>query len=191
MNWWRLLDEEMDGVAREERQKLEAIEEELADVHRRMDRLWYAVETSDMEINDILPRIRQHQERQERLEIAAGQARALLTERRTMLDSAETITTYVKEMSDFLQTSELTESRAFIRSFVREIAVKPGGALILYTIPSPPDSPIGGRDAADIDLHGPVISTVPLGTLGRIRTCGPLLRRQVLYPLSYEGAGPV
>ena len=26
------------------------------------------------------------------------------------------------------------------------------------------------------------------GALDRIRTCGTLLRRQVLYPLSYEGA---
>lgn len=28
---------------------------------------------------------------------------------------------------------------------------------------------------------------VPNGALGRIRTCGLLLRRQSLYPLSYEG----
>lgn len=49
--------------------KLETVEEELADVRRRMDRLWLTVETSDLEINDILPRIRQHKERQERLEV--------------------------------------------------------------------------------------------------------------------------
>ncbi len=71
----------MDGVAREERQRLEAIENELADVRRRMDRLWFAVETSDMEVNDILPRIRQHQDRQDRLEKTASQARAALPER--------------------------------------------------------------------------------------------------------------
>ena len=30
---------------------------------------------------------------------------------------------------------------------------------------------------------------LPKSALGRIRTCGLLLRRQTLYPLSYEGGG--
>ena len=169
----RLVDEEMDGAAREERQRLEATEEELADLRRRMDRLWFAVETSDMEVNDILPRIRQHQDRQERLERTASQARAALAERRALLDSVDVIASYVREMSDFLRTSDLTESRAFIRSFVREIAVKPSTAMIRYTIPTPADSPIAGRDAVEIGLSDAVRNTVPLGTLGRIRTCAP------------------
>ncbi len=98
----KMLDEEMDGVAREERQKLETVEDELSDVRRRMDRLWHAVETSDLEINDILPRIRQHQERQERLETAAQNARTALSERRAVLDSVKTIPAYAQEMSEFL-----------------------------------------------------------------------------------------
>ena len=31
-------------------------------------------------------------------------------------------------MSDFLKTSELTETRAFVHSFVKEVQVKPGRA---------------------------------------------------------------
>ncbi len=169
----RLVDEEMDGFAHEERQRLEAIEEELAEVRRRMDRLWFAVETSDMEVNDILPRIRQHQDRQERLERTASQAQAALDERRALLDSVDVIASYVQEMSDFLRTSDLTESRTFIRSFVKEIAVKPGTATIRYTMPTPTDSSIAGRDVAEIGLPGAVRNTVSLGTLGRIRTCAP------------------
>ena len=41
----KLLDEEMDGVAHEQRQKLEHIEEELEDVKRRLGRIWNAIET--------------------------------------------------------------------------------------------------------------------------------------------------
>ena len=55
-------------------------------------------------------------------------------------------------MSEFLATSELTESKAFIRSFVKEIAVAPGAATIRYTIPMPEDSPIGRKDAAEVAL---------------------------------------
>ena len=166
----RMVDEEMDGVAHEQRVKLETLEGELAEVRRRMDRLWHAVETSDLEINDILPRLKQHQERQERLETAADDARRTLSERRAILDSVEAISAFAEEMSEFLRTSELTESRAFIRSFVKEIAVKPGTATIRYTIPTPPDSPIGGADSAEIGLPDPVMSTVRGGWGRRSRT---------------------
>ena len=159
----RMVDEEMDGVAREERAKLESVEAELAEVRRKMDRLWHAVETSDLEVNDILPRLRQHQESQERLEAAAEETRRSLAERRAVLDSAEVIAAFAREMSEFLRTSELTESKAFIRSFVKEIAVQPGTATIRYTIPTPPDSPIGGRDAAEVELPEAVRSTVSDG----------------------------
>ena len=62
---------------------MEAIEEELNEIRRRTDRLWVVVETTDLEINDILPRIREHQERQEKLETAAHEARAMLSMRMT------------------------------------------------------------------------------------------------------------
>ena len=48
-------------------------------------------------------------------------------------------------MSNFLKNSELTETRAFVHSFVKEIEVKPGKAAIVYSIPTPEDSPIGER----------------------------------------------
>ena len=86
----RLVDEEMNGVAKEQRQKLETIETELAEVRRRLDRLYTLVETTDMEMGDILPRIREHKERQERLEVSAEDARALLLERRVVLDDVKT-----------------------------------------------------------------------------------------------------
>ena len=71
------------------------------------------------------------------LEIAAEEARAILAERRVMPDSADTIATFAAEMSEFLKTSELTETRAFVRSFVKEIEVRPGKAAIVYSIPTP------------------------------------------------------
>ena len=137
----RLVDEEMDGVAKEQRQKLETIETELAEVRRRLDRLYTLVETTDMEMEDILPRIREHKERQERLEVSAEDARALLLERRVVLDDVKTITAYANDMSEFLKTSELTESRAFIESFVKEIVVSPGNAVVRYTIPISQSTP--------------------------------------------------
>ena len=130
-----LVNEEMDGVAGEQRQNLETIEEELEEVRRWLDRLYRAIETTDLDISDITPRIKEHRERRDRLEIAAAKARVLLSKRRVILNEVDTITAFARDMSDYLVKSSLTESRAFIKSFIREIAVAPGKATIRYTIP--------------------------------------------------------
>ena len=166
----KLVDEEIDGVAKEQRQKLETIEAELVDVKRRMGRLYDLAETTDLDIDDFKPRIRDHRERQEKLEASAEEARALLSQRREVLDDVETITAYATEMSDFLNGSELMERRAFIESFVKEIVVMPDNAVVRYTIPMPDDSPIPGRDAEEMALNGSVLSTVKFGGPEETRT---------------------
>ena len=157
----KLLDEEMDGVAREQRERLESIDGELEEVKKQLGRVWHFIARSDSvdvaEASDLIVELR---ERKEKLEIATEEARALLKERRQFLDSADTI---AAEMSDFLKTSELTETKAFVGSFVKEVVVKPGRAAILYSIPTPDDSPMGGADAAEIALNGRVMNSVRHG----------------------------
>ena len=147
-------------MASEQRERLESIKEELEEVKRRLGRIWQVIETTDIEMADASERIREHRDRKEKLEIAAQEARKLLSDRRQFLDSADTI---AKDMSEFLKTSELTQTRAFVHSFVKEIEVKPGRAAIVYSIPTPEDSPIGGADAAEVALTGRVRSSVRNG----------------------------
>ena len=131
----KAVDEEMDGIASDQRKRLKTIDDELEDVKRRLGVIWNAIETSDLDISDAADRIKEHRERKERLEDAAADARAVLSQRRAYLDDVNTISAYAKDMKDFLEESELTERRAFIESFVKEIMVIPGDALIRYTIP--------------------------------------------------------
>ena len=160
----RLLDEEMDGVARDQRHMLESIDGELEEVKNQLGRVWHFIARSDSvdvaEASDLIVELR---ERKEKLEVAAEEARALLKERRQFLDSADTIAAFAAEMSDFLKTSELTETKAFVGSFVKEVVVKPGRAAIVYSIPTPDDSPMGGADAAEIALNGRVMNSVRHG----------------------------
>ena len=48
------MDEEMDGIAQDQRKRLRIIEDELEDVKRRLGRIWNAIETSDIEMADAL-----------------------------------------------------------------------------------------------------------------------------------------
>ena len=156
----KVVDEEMDSVAREQRKMLRTIETELSDVRRRLDTIYNLVETTPVNMADFTPRIRQHRERQERLEYSAEQARTTLAQRRKVLDDVNTIAAYAKDMRDFLNESELTERRAFIKSFVKEIVVMPGDALLRYTVPMPDDSLIPGETAEKVVFPDPVLSTM-------------------------------
>ena len=156
-----VVDEQMDDVAGEERKRLETIESELADVRGRLDRLYDLVETTtEFNMADFAHRIRDHKERQQRLESAAEGARAIPAQRRAVLDDVKTITAYAQDMNRFLQKSELTERRAFIETFVREIELLPDNAVVRYTIPMPSDSRIPGKDTEEVALRSPVLSTV-------------------------------
>ena len=161
----KVVDEEMDGVALEQRKRLQTVEDELEDVKRKLGRIWHVIETTDIDMADAAGRIKEHRDRQERLEDAAAEARAILADRRAVLNDVETITAYAKDMRDFLNQSELTERRAFIESFVKEIVVMPGDALMRYTVPMPDDSLIPGRAAEKVALNGSVLSTVKNGGL--------------------------
>ena len=166
----KVLDEEMEGVVRKERKRLATIEEELDDVQRKLGRIWHIIETADIDITHASERIKEHRQRQEQLEIAADEARLILAERRALLDSADSIASYAVRMSKFLQTCEFTETRAFVRSFVKEIEVKPGRAVITYSIPTPNGIPVGKPDMPDVVLKRGVVSAMDSGSQGEIRT---------------------
>ena len=176
----KLLDEEMDGVAREQRERLESIDGELEEVKNQLGRVWHFIARSDSvdvaEASDLIVELRG---RKEKLEIATEEAKALLKERRQFLDSADTIAAFAAEMSEFLKTSELTETKAFVGSFVKEVVVKPGRAAIVYSIPTPDDSPMGGADAAEIALNGRVMNSVRHGGACGVRTRDLRLERAV------------
>ena len=150
-NLVKVVDEQMDGVSGEQRKRLETIESELPDVRGRLGRLYDLVETTtEFNMADFAHRIRDHKERQERLESAAEGARAILSQRRAVLDDVRTITAYAQDMNRFLRKSELTERRAFIETFVKEIELLPDNAVVRYTIPISQSTPktlllLGGR----------------------------------------------
>ena len=140
------VDEEIDSMVAEHRKRVRTIESEIRDVKNQLDRIWrYIATRDDVDVANTSARMAEYQDRQERLEDAAVNATEVLDQHRSAMGDAGEIAEYAREMDDFLDRSELTERRAFIETFVREVVVMPGAALLRYTMPMPDDSRIPGR----------------------------------------------
>ena len=83
--------------------------------------------------------------------------------RRRLLDRADVIAAFAENMREFRRASDITETKAFIRTFVKGITVRPGGAVIRQTFPMPEDSLIGRSDTAHVGLDDGIMSSVRVG----------------------------
>ncbi len=149
------VDEEIDGMVVEHRKRVQTIESEIRDVKKQLDRIWRYIATRDeVDVAGTSARMAEYHDRQDRLEGAVGNARETLAGHRSALGDTGEIAEYAREMDDFLDRSELAERRAFVESFVKEVVVTPGEALLRYTMPMPDDSPIAGRATQTVALDG-------------------------------------
>ena len=134
-----LVAEEIDAMAGELAGRLEVIEAELSDVRNRLGKLYEALETSDLTLEVLSPRIFSLRHREEQLEAAREDAETQLEQRRVELPTTEEIKEYVADFREFLKEGTFPERKALIRNFVEGIEVVGEEATLTYTIPMPND----------------------------------------------------
>ena len=177
-----LVAEEIDAMAGELAGRLEVIEVELGDVRKRLEKLYEAIETSELTLEVLSPRILSLRHREEQLEAARVDAETQLEQRRVELPNTEEIARYVADFRDFLQEGTIPECKALIRNFVEGIEVVGDEATLTYTVPMPNDG-VTSESASVLDF---VKSGPPAGT--RTRAHGLGITRTACHPLfSYLG----
>ena len=134
-----LVAEEIDAMAGELAGRLEVIEAELSDVRKRLEKLYEAIETSELTLEVLSPRIMSLRHREEQLEAAREDAETQLEQRRVDLPNTEEIVRYVADFRDFLKDGTIPERKALIRNFVEGIEVVGDEATLTYTVPMPSD----------------------------------------------------
>jgi hypothetical protein len=135
----RMVNEEMDNVAGDYRDELGVIADEIAGISNRLERLYDALETGKLALDDLAPRIQQLRCRQEQLQSRKWELETLLSDRRVELASMKTVTRYVNDLRSLLEERCLTERKSFIRNFVKEVKVTGEEVLLTYTMPLPPE----------------------------------------------------
>ena len=156
-----LVAEEIDAMAGELSGRLEVIEAELRDVRKRLERLYEALETSELTLEVLSPRIFSLRHREEQLEAAREDAETQLEQRRVELPTTEEIKRYVADFREFLQEGTFPERKALIRNFVEGIEVVGDEATLTYTVPMPKDG-VKRESASVLDFvqSGPPYLTV-------------------------------
>ena len=134
-----LVAEEIDAMAGELSGRLEVVEAELSDVRKRLEKLYEAIETSELTLEVLSPRIMSLRHREEQLEAARDDAETQLEQRRVELPDTEDIARYVADFRDFLKDGTIPERKALIRNFVEGIEVMGDEATLTYTVPMPSD----------------------------------------------------
>ena len=128
-----LVAEEIDAMAGEMNGRLKVIWAELADVESRLENLYEALETKQLTMDALSPRILSLRHRQDQLTAAREEAASLLEQRRVDLPGTEEIKGYVADFREFLQEGTFPERKALIRNFVKGIEVTGDEAVLTYT----------------------------------------------------------
>ena len=76
-----------------------------------------------------------------------------MSHKRVEFVDLDTVNAYVSEMQEILRESSETEKWAFVRSFVNEIQVKGNEALMIYSLPIPPDNVALSKELVPHAVH--------------------------------------
>ena len=174
-----LANEEL-GVSRlRAENQLERLGRESKAVERKLARLYTALESGKVEIDDLAPRLKELRAEQRELSENMDEARDDMNQAGHEPLDAVAMENYVADLQSLLRSASFLECKAFLASFVRRVEFDKRQVRIEYTVPVALES--GLTDTTEVRNVGNA------GTPGRTRTRNLRLRRPLLYPLSYWG----
>ena len=174
----RLVNEEISATSVDQRERLDIILTEISDANRRLERLYDALETGKVALDNLSPRITQLRQRLQQLQSTRSELEGSLSDKRVELADMETVTGYVSDLRNLLEESPFPERRSFIKSFVKDVQVTGNQVLLTYTIPMQPHKTKG--ELIEVPLIG------HYGGAEGTRTPDFLLAKEALSQLSYS-----
>jgi site-specific DNA recombinase len=174
----RLVNIELDDGLSLIKEKMANVDKEIREVGNRLSRLYDALESGKLDLNDLAPRIKELRAKQDELQKARVIIEAEMTLQGYQQVDVDTVRSYAMDLRGLLDESEVTQRKAFLRSFVNKIVVEKEKVRLYYNLPVPPD----GRKTETV---GVLPIDTPSGAEG-IRTPYLLNAIEALSQLSYS-----
>ena len=177
-----LTNDELRGSLESLKERISGIDSQLGETDRRLGRLYDALETGKIVVEDLAPRIRELRERRDLLLRSKAEAQETVDAGRVELVSRGVVLEYLKDLKGVLDYGSVSERRALLKSFVRSVERHDSEVTVRYTLPLPPETePTGGPG---------VLDSVLVGGAGGTRTPDFLRAREALSQLSYSPTSP-
>ena len=112
---------------------------ELRDVGARLSRLYEALETGKLSLDDLAPRIKEHRERESELSKTRLRLEAEMLVKGPNRVDGSAVNAHARDLKAILEEADILAGKAFLRSFIKRIEVKGSEAVIHYTLPMPPN----------------------------------------------------
>lgn len=158
----KLTNEELAQTCDDERDRIELLNAQIAEVDSWLGKLSDALETGEFKGGELAPRIKALFEKKEQLQQAKAEAEEALKYHTIELADPEVVREYVQDLKGLLEESSIVEQKAFLKSFVERIEVDDSELKVIYTIPMPADNPPAETVGVLPFIHnGPLKGTKP------------------------------
>ena len=157
-----LTNKELNSSKVENEDKLATIEAQLDQHKERLHKLYDALETGKISLDDLSPRIKELTGKIRDLENQKFEMEVSLKNDRYVELSPSLIKAYVDDLKELLRKGTLLEQKAFLRSFIKRIEVDQDKVGIEYTMPL--------KNGKKETYGSEVLSTAQLGVADGIRT---------------------
>ncbi|MFC1944251.1 recombinase family protein [Chloroflexota bacterium] len=130
-----IVNEETGSIMKSYQDELNLISDAITDTNHRLERLYDAIETGKLSLDDLVLRIRGLRSRQDQLQARRMEIEGSISDRKVELADLETISGYVNDLHGLLKEGSIAERKSFIRSFVTEVTVTGNEVVVKYTLP--------------------------------------------------------
>lgn len=153
-------------------EQISEIGQQLGQVQGRLSKLYSALETGKIDLEDLAPRIKELRSQQKELEEKRNGLLDAMNEESPQALNLTTVQEYVSSMKTLLVNSSFIEQKSFLRSFIKKIELNEPQVVIDYTMPLPINGLTTTEEVLRIDK---------LGSRGRIRTYDQAVNSRPLY----------
>ncbi|MFH1892736.1 MAG: hypothetical protein ABIK83_08670 [Candidatus Zixiibacteriota bacterium] len=129
-----MTNKELSTSRRQIGQQIAILDSQIDEVNRRLEKLYDALETGKIKLEQLTPRIRQHTERAEKLKRERIDLQESMQRENVQINRAQMLH-YVDDLRLLLSESSIAEQRSFLKSFVKRIEIEPTELTLEYTLP--------------------------------------------------------
>ena len=164
-----LINQELITAKKRSGEDLKVLECQINKRKERLDKLYDALETGKLSIEDLAPRIKDLRQQIETLEARRTELTETANQTKIEILESKLVETYVSDLRGLLEKGTIMERKSFLKTFVKRIEVDYPNVTIYYTIP------LDTKKAEPSNSE--VLPITWNGTPGGTRTFNPWLRR--------------